>query len=85
MFVPRSAYTHFEIGSSIGQLLVEQNSATHQQIEDAIDAQANLRSAKLGDILVTRQTVTPQQLLEAIERQARMPMVRIGISAPAEM
>ena len=78
MFVPRSAYTHFDIGSRIGQLLVEQNSATHQQIEDAVDAQATLRRAKLGDILVTRQTVTPQQLLEAIERQARMPMVRIG-------
>jgi type II secretory ATPase GspE/PulE/Tfp pilus assembly ATPase PilB-like protein len=78
MFVPRSAYTHFEVGSRIGELLVEQNSATLEQIEQAVDAQACLRSAKLGDILVTRQVVTPEQLLEAIERQARMPMVRIG-------
>jgi type II secretory ATPase GspE/PulE/Tfp pilus assembly ATPase PilB-like protein len=77
-FVPRSAYTHFEIGSRIGELLVEQNSATAQQIEQAVGAQASLRSAKLGDILVTRQLVTPEQLLEAIERQAKMPMVRIG-------
>ena len=78
MFVPRSAYTHFEIGSRIGELLVEQNSATAQQIEQAVSTQASLRNAKLGDILVTRQVVTPQQLLEAIERQATMPMVRIG-------
>jgi len=78
MFVPRSAYTHFEIGSRIGELLVEQKSATPQQIEEAVDAQATLRRTKLGDILVTRQVVTPQQLLEAIERQAKMPMVRIG-------
>ena len=78
MFVPRSSYTHFDVGSRIGQLLVEQNSATRQQIEQAVDAQAHLRNAKLGDILVTRQAVTPQQLLEAIERQAKMPMVRIG-------
>jgi type II secretory ATPase GspE/PulE/Tfp pilus assembly ATPase PilB-like protein len=78
MFVPRSAYTHFEIGSRIGELLVEQNSATTQQIEFAVDAQATLRNAKLGDILVTRQVVSTEQLLEAIERQAKMPMVRIG-------
>ena len=78
MFVPRSAYTHFEIGSRIGELLVEQKSATAQQIEQAVDAQSSLRRAKLGDILVTRQVVTPEQLLEAIERQAKMPMVRIG-------
>jgi type II secretory ATPase GspE/PulE/Tfp pilus assembly ATPase PilB-like protein len=78
MFVPRSAYTHFEIGSRIGELLVEQNSATTQQIEQAVGAQASMRSARLGDILVTRQLVTPEQLLAAIERQASMPMVRIG-------
>jgi len=77
-FVPRSAYTHFEIGSRIGELLVEQKSATPQQIEHAVDEQAQLRGRKLGDLLVTRQVVTPEQLLEAIERQAKMPMVRIG-------
>jgi type II secretory ATPase GspE/PulE/Tfp pilus assembly ATPase PilB-like protein len=77
-FVPRAAYTHFEVGTRIGELLVEQNSATPQQIEEAVDAQQALRNAKLGDILVTRQSVTPEQLLEAIERQAHMPLVRIG-------
>ena len=77
-FVPRAAYLHFEIGSRIGELLVEQRSATPQQIAAAVDAQQQLRGRKLGDVLVTRQVVTPVQLLEAIERQARMPMVRIG-------
>jgi type II secretory ATPase GspE/PulE/Tfp pilus assembly ATPase PilB-like protein len=77
-FVPRSAYTYFEIGSSIGELLVEQHSATAAQIEEAAGVQQQLRDRKLGDVLVTRQAVTPVQLLEAIERQAKMPMVRIG-------
>ena len=77
-FVPRAAYTHFEVGSRIGELLVEQKSATPAQIEEAVDAQAQLRSRKLGDLLVTSQMLTAQQLLEAIERQAKMPMVRIG-------
>ena len=78
MFVPRAAYRFFEVGSRIGELLVEQRSATTQQIEQAVDAQQQLRGRKLGDVLVNRQVVTPAQLLEAIERQARMPMVRIG-------
>ncbi|MES3015743.1 MAG: pilus assembly protein PilB, partial [Pseudomonadota bacterium] len=77
-FVPRNAYDQFEIGSSIGELLVEQHSATPAQIEAATGVQQQLRERKLGDVLVTRQVVTPVQLLEAIERQAKMPMVRIG-------
>ena len=77
-FVPRAAYSHFEIGSRIGELLVAQNSATPAQIEHAVGEQQQLRERKLGDVLVTRQVVTPIQLLEAIERQAKMPMVRIG-------
>ena len=77
-FVPHGAYTAFEIGSRIGELLVEQNSATPQQIEEAVDVQRSLRDQKIGDILVTRQIVSPQQLFEAIERQAKMPLVRIG-------
>ena len=77
-FIPHGAYTAFEIGSRIGELLVEQHSATLQQIDDAVDAQRGLRDQKIGDILVMRQIVSPQQLFEAIERQAKMPMVRIG-------
>lgn len=77
-FVPHGAYTAFEIGSRIGELLVEQHSATAQQIDEAVDVQRGLRDQKIGDILVMRQIVSPQQLFEAIERQARMPLVRIG-------
>ncbi len=77
-FIPRSAYRHFEIGSSIGELLVEQHSATAQQIEQAEEVQLNLREQKIGDILVTRQVVSSEQLLAALERQASMPLVRIG-------
>ena len=77
-FVPRAAYTHFEIGSRIGELLVEQNSATPAQIDQAVDAQKELRERKLGDVLLTHQVLTAAQLIDAIERQAKMPMVRIG-------
>jgi type II secretory ATPase GspE/PulE/Tfp pilus assembly ATPase PilB-like protein len=78
MFIPRAAYTSFEVGPRIGDVLVEQRIATPQQVEQAAGVQAELRSQKIGDILVTKHLVSPDQLLAAIERQAKMPMVRIG-------
>ncbi len=78
LFVPRAAYASYELGPRIGELLVQQARATPQQVEQAVDAQKNLRSQKIGDILLMRQVVTPEQLFDAIDRQAKMPMVRIG-------
>ena len=77
-FVPAAAYSHFEIGSQFGELLIEQQSTTPQQLERAVDELQQMRDRKLGEILVTGRAVTPEQLLAAIDRQARMPMVRIG-------
>ncbi len=77
-FVPRVAYEHAEIGMRIGQALVEQHSATPDQIREALAEQEALRSRKLGDMLVVRQIIAPEELSAAIEEQARMPMVRIG-------
>jgi type II secretory ATPase GspE/PulE/Tfp pilus assembly ATPase PilB-like protein len=78
MFVPRQAYTEADLGQRIGELLIEQQHATPEQVEQAVRAQEALRRQKIGDILVLRQVVSPDQLLEALDRQARMPLVRIG-------
>jgi type II secretory ATPase GspE/PulE/Tfp pilus assembly ATPase PilB-like protein len=77
-FVPRHAYRDAEIGMRLGEALVEQNSASPQQIQAALAEQDELRNRKLGDILVVRQIISPEELSEAIEQQSRMPMVRIG-------
>ena len=78
VFVPRENYTSFELGPRIGEVLVQAQAATSEQVEQAVDMQQQLRSQKLGDILVTQQVVSPEQLLAAIEAQSKMPMVRIG-------
>ncbi len=78
VFIPKSAFSAFEIGKKIGELLVEDHHATWDQVTDAMDLQDELRSKKIGDILVMKQIVLPEQLLEAIEAQHKMPMVRIG-------
>ena len=77
-FVPRAVIESSEIGLRLGEMLVEQDSASPQQIEAALAEQNELRNRKLGDILVVRQIVTREELDEAIEQQSKMPMVRIG-------
>ena len=77
-FIPRAAFRSFEIGSSLGELLVDSQLATLGQIEEAASEQQRLRSRKLGDILLNQHVLTPQALNAAIEQQSRMPMVRIG-------
>ena len=77
-FVPRSAYSHAQVGMRLGEALVEQNSASPAQIRAALAEQQELRNRKIGDILVVRQIITPEELTEAIDHQSKMPMVRIG-------
>ncbi len=78
VFVPSAAFSSFDIGPRIGEVLIEQQAATPQQVEQAAAQQAQMRQQKLGDILVTRNIVTPEQLLTALDQQSRMPLVRIG-------
>ncbi len=77
-FIPRAAYTTFELGPKIGEVLVDAQVTDFGEIEKAVEMQKHLRTQKLGDILISKQIVSPQQLLEAIERQHKMPLVRIG-------
>ena len=77
-FVPRTSYRSFEIGPRIGEVLIEQNSATPEQVAQAVAEQAQLRQRKLGDLLLAQHIVEPVQLLAAIDQQSRMPVVRIG-------
>ena len=77
-FVPRAAYAQLEIGPRVGELLVQQQAATRDAIEQVAQEQAALRAQKIGDVMLGRQVITPEQLEQAIEQQSQMPMVRIG-------
>ena len=77
-FIPLAAYSRTELGQRLGEILIEHNVASPQQVQTALEQQQQLRAQKLGDILIAKQIVTPEQLIEAIAQQSRMPMVRIG-------
>jgi len=78
MFLPREACLRQELGALIGKVLVEQNAASTEQVEQVAALQGKLRAQKLGEILVQRKIVTPEELLKALEMQARMPVMRVG-------
>jgi hypothetical protein len=77
-FVPSTAYTRVDLGRRIGEVLIEQHSATAAQVQAALVEQQDLRERKLGDLLLVRQIISSDELSTAIEQQAKMPMVRIG-------
>ena len=78
VFVPREVLSHFEVGERIGDLLMQDQLVTTEQLNEAAIEQTGLRQRRVGDILVEQQVVTADQLMQAIEQQTRMPMVRIG-------
>lgn len=78
LFLPAGVIQRFHVGEAIGQVLVEQQAVTPEQVELAAQEQSHLRNRKLGDYLVIKEIVKPEQLLLALEEQSRMPMVRIG-------
>ena len=78
VFIPRDAFVSVSLGDHIGQLLVEQNIVTSQQVEQAANEQNTLRNRKLGDYLVDTSVVMPDQLMLALDQQSKMPMIRLG-------
>jgi type II secretory ATPase GspE/PulE/Tfp pilus assembly ATPase PilB-like protein len=78
IFVPRGAIEQYQIGDRLGQILLDQQATTPEQIEQVLALQQAQRQKKLGEQLLERQVVTPEQLLAALDKQARMPSVRLG-------
>ena len=78
IFVPREAFSSVTLGDHIGQMLINQNTVTAQQVEFAATEQDSLRTRKLGDYLVENAVVSPEQLMMALDQQSKMPMIRVG-------
>ena len=78
MFVPRDACLRRDLGAPIGKVLIEQQAASPEQVEQVVALQEEMRSQKLGELLVKQQIVAPEELLKALELQSRTPVMRVG-------
>jgi type II secretory ATPase GspE/PulE/Tfp pilus assembly ATPase PilB-like protein len=76
-FIPAVSIKHYQIGKKIGQMLIEENIATHKEINSGLEKQEQLRRQLLGEYLTNEQIVTPEQLVTALGRQSGT-VLRLG-------
>lgn len=77
-FIPRQSIRDYQIGMQIGDILIEANHATSDDIEVALDHQKELRSKRIGDYLNEHQIVSTEELHQAIIHQEDRPVLRLG-------
>ena len=77
-FVPAQSFRSYELGSRIGQMLVEENAASPQDIDAGIQQQEKLRSKRIGEYLMESRVFTSEQLAAAIKRQQATPALKLG-------
>jgi len=77
-FIPRQAIKQQQIGQQIGDILIEDNHVTSEEIELALDHQQELRSKRIGDYLNENQIISTEQLHQAISHQEKRPVLKLG-------
>jgi type II secretory ATPase GspE/PulE/Tfp pilus assembly ATPase PilB-like protein len=77
-FIPHQAIESYQIGSKVGELLIEENKASQNDVDAAVAHQNKLRSQRIGDYLSEHKIITTEQLEEAIEFQKKQPILKLG-------
>lgn len=68
-FFPAQSIESYNIGDSIGELLVKDGAVTKEEIETGVKRQEELRAKRIGEYLTQKHVVTPAQLVDAIKHQ----------------
>ena len=79
-FIPAHAAQDIRIGKPIGELLVEAQLASPENITQALEKQKLLRARKLGEYLTGNQVVSQEQLSAALKQQGAKPVQKLGES-----
>jgi type II secretory ATPase GspE/PulE/Tfp pilus assembly ATPase PilB-like protein len=77
-FIPHHAIKNFQIGPHIGEILLEDNLASAEDIDKALEHQKNLRSKRIGEYLNENQILTIDELHQAIANQEERPVLKLG-------
>lgn len=77
-FIPYQAIAYYQIGSKIGEILVDEEKASRSEVEIALSRQQKLRTQRIGDYLSEHQIISSEQLEEAIKFQESRPILRLG-------
>lgn len=77
-FIPKQSISHYHIGLKIGELLIQENLVSRDEVEAAVTRQHDLRQQRIGDYLAENQVVSREQLEQAIHHQEGQPILRLG-------
>lgn len=77
-FIPTHAIGTYQIGETIGQMLIRDNIASQEVIEADLKKQEQLRAKPIGEYLSVEQIVTHEQLIAAVRRYLASKLLRIG-------
>lgn len=78
VFIPHGQIASQQIGPPIGEVLVEDQLVTSQQIDNALSTQTETRGQQLGEYLAKKAVVTAADLTDALKKQKEIPSVRLG-------
>ncbi|MGB0721775.1 MAG: GspE/PulE family protein [Gammaproteobacteria bacterium] len=77
-FIPETAIAKLEIGDPLGSVLVQQDLASQEAVDQALGSQAKSKERPLGEYLRSHAIVTHQELESALKHQSRLPNIRLG-------
>src|SRR3546814_15952589 len=77
-FVPYVSIKDYQIGPRIGELLIEQQIASKDLVDNALDRQHELHLQRIGDYLSENEVISREQLAKAIAHQERQPSLKLG-------
>jgi type II secretory ATPase GspE/PulE/Tfp pilus assembly ATPase PilB-like protein len=77
-FIPHQVIANYQIGSKIGEILIDEKLASKEEIDNALSHQHQLRTQRIGDYFSERQIISIEQLDEAIKYQESQPILKLG-------
>jgi type II secretory ATPase GspE/PulE/Tfp pilus assembly ATPase PilB-like protein len=77
-FIPNQSIKHYQIGLQIGDMLVEDNHVTSDDIDAALHHQQTLKAQRIGDYLNENKIISAEQLHRAITLQKDRPVLKLG-------
>ncbi|HWU34338.1 MAG TPA: ATPase, T2SS/T4P/T4SS family [Methylovorus sp.] len=77
-YFPRASIKSYKIGQKIGEILIQENLASKDAVDEALKRQDALRNQRIGDYLFENQIVTSEELQQAIRHQESRPILKLG-------
>jgi type II secretory ATPase GspE/PulE/Tfp pilus assembly ATPase PilB-like protein len=77
-FIPFQAIAYYQIGSKVGEILIDEDKASEKEVQAALSRQKELRTQRIGDYLSENKIISSEQLEDAIKIQESRPILRLG-------